>query len=286
MELENKNIAIIGGAGLVGSHTLEALLKENVASVLIIDNFKRGKLSNIEASLKDSRVRLLDTPTDILRIDVLTNALKNVDAVIHLASMWLTFSQEFPRSAFEENVIGGFNVVETVCRFGIEKLVFASSASVYGNAISKPMTEEHQLNNKTFYGATKVCLEHLAGAMHNIHKVPTVGLRYFNIYGSRQDSRGAYNSVLVKFFDSAENNKPLTVYGDGSQSYDFISVKDIAYANVCALKSDVSFGIFNVCTGQATTILELAKLITASTNSKSKIDIRPRQSSFVTDRIG
>ncbi|QWK80606.1 NAD-dependent epimerase/dehydratase family protein [Ochrobactrum sp. BTU1] len=286
MNLEGKNIAIVGGAGLVGSHTLEAILKEDVAKVLIIDNFKRGKMKNIVHALEDSRVHLLDTPTDILRTDVLTDTLKDVDAIVHLASMWLTFSQLFPRSAVEENVIGGFNVIEVACRLGIKKVVFASSASVYGDAVQKPMKEEHPLNNTTVYGATKICLEHLAMAMHHLYETQIVGLRYFNIYGPRQDSRGAYNSVIVKFLDSAENDRPLTVFGDGQQSYDFISVKDTARANVCALKSETPFGIFNVCTGRATSILDLAKCIMSATQSKSSIHRLPEAPSFVTDRVG
>lgn len=286
MKLDGKQIAIIGGAGLVGSHTVEALLRERVAKVLIIDNFKRGKLQNVDQYLSDPRVVVLDLPTDILRFDALTDALKGTDAVLHLASMWLTFSQDFPRSAVEENVIGGFNVFDAAHQLGIQKVVFASSASVYGNAVEKPMTEVHPLNNTTVYGATKVCLEHIATAIHHLRGTSVIGLRYFNIYGPRQDSRGAYNSVVVKFLDSAERNEQITVYGDGSQSYDFISVRDIARANVCALKSDTSFGIFNICTGRSTSVLELANCILATTQSQSVVKCMPEKTSFVTDRVG
>jgi len=286
MDITGKKIAIIGGAGFVGTHTLQALLNEPVGEVIVVDNFKRGKIAKIKSLMADSRVKVVDVPTDIVHLDTLEKSLEGADGVIHLASLWLTYSQQFPRSALEENVLGTFNVFQTCIKLNIEKVVFASSASVYGNAVSKPMTEEHPLNNMNVYGATKICKEAIATAMHHSYGLPIIGLRYFNIYGPGQDSRGAYNSVVVKMLDNAEKNLPLIIHGDGTQSYDFISVHDIARANLCALKAEKKFGMYNVCTGVSTSINTLAEIIRSSVGSESTINYQPDVASFVTDRVG
>jgi UDP-glucose 4-epimerase len=286
VNISGKTIMVIGGAGLVGSHTIDALRETDVSKIIVYDNFKRGKLSNISHSLADKRVRVVDVPADVLRQDTLASELNGVHGVIHLASLWLTYSQQFPRSAVEENVLGAFNVFEACLKAEVEKVVFASSASVYGDAVIKPMTECHPLNNLNIYGATKICMEALATAFHSSYKLPLLGLRYFNIYGPRQDSRGAYNSVVVKLLDSAEQNAPLIIFGDGEQSYDFVSVSDIARANVCGLSSDADFGLFNICTGRATSINELASIIKAATRSRSLVEYRPGTVSLVRDRVG
>lgn len=286
MDITGKKIAIIGGAGFVGFHTIKALLNEPIKEILVVDNFKRGKRENLKSLLVDSRLKIVDVPVDITHNDALKKSLIGASGVIHLASLWLTYSQEFPHSAIQDNVLGTFNVFQACIDAKVEKLVFSSSASVYGNAINKPMTEEHPLNNTNIYGATKICKEALATALHYSYGLPVIGLRYFNIYGPGQDSRGAYNSVVVKLLDRAEQNKSLIIYGDGNQSYDFVSVHDIAKANLCALKSETDFGMYNVCTGIATSINRLAEIIKIATNSKSKIHYKTEAFSFVTDRVG
>lgn len=163
MDIKNKRFVIIGGGGLIGSHTVDRLLKEDVAEVVIYDNFVRGRIENLTESLKDPRVKIFEAGGDILQTDILDAALKGVDGVFHLAALWLLQCHEYPRTAFETNVRGTFNVMDACVRNGVKRLVYSSSASVYGDAVQEPMTEDHPFNNKNFYGATKIAGEAFCG---------------------------------------------------------------------------------------------------------------------------
>ena len=154
MDIQGKKFVVIGGAGLIGSHTVDLLTKEDVGEVIIYDNFVRGRHENISNALKDPRVRVYDIGGDILQTDILESALKGADGVFHFAALWLLQCNEFPRSAFETNIKGTFNVMDACVKQGVKRLVYSSSASVYGDAIEEPMTEDHPFNNKNFYGAT------------------------------------------------------------------------------------------------------------------------------------
>ncbi|MBW2094976.1 MAG: NAD-dependent epimerase/dehydratase family protein [Deltaproteobacteria bacterium] len=286
MDIRGKRILVIGGAGLIGSHVVEELLKEDIGEVIIYDNFCRGTHENIESSLKDSRCRLFDIGGDILQTDILEAAMKNADAVVHLAALWLLQCYEFPRAAFDVNIRGMFNVLEACVANNIKRLVFSSSASVYGDALEEPMTEQHAYNNWTFYGATKISGEHMFKAFHNRYGLEGVCLRYMNVYGPRQDYRGTYIAVMMKILDNIDKGIPPVVYGDGSQSYDFIYVSDVARANVCALQAEVPFGFYNVGRGIKTSIKDLAALLLKITGSKMKIQYEPAGQTFVTNRVG
>ena len=165
-----------------------------------------------------------------------------------MAALWLLHCHEYPRSAFDVNVQGTFNVLEACVATGVQRLVYSSSASVYGDAVEEPMTENHPHNNENFYGATKIAGEAMARAFHR-YGLPVVGLRYMNVYGPRQDYRGAYIAVIMKMLDAIDRGEPLTIYGDGSQAYDFVYVGDCADANVCAMKADTADRFYNVGTG-------------------------------------
>lgn len=275
---------MIGGAGLIGSHVVEELIKEDVAKVVIYDNFTRGKRENIRNALRDQRVEVFEG--DITHVDVLNDAMRGIDYVFHLAALWLLHCYEYPRAAFEVNIRGTFNVLEACVKNNIKKLIFSSSASVYGNAVEIPMTEDHPYNNRTFYGATKIAGEHMCRAFYERYGLNYVGLRYMNVYGPRQDYKGAYTSVIMKMLDRLDRGLPPIVYGDGSQSYDFIYVVDAAKANICALKSDATDNFYNVGMGVKTSIKELAELILELTNSNLKIQYKPAGQTFVTHRIG
>ena len=168
----------------------------------------------------------------------------------------------------------------------IKRLVYSSSASVYGDAVEEPMTEDHPYNNTNFYGATKISCEHMCRAFFHRYGLPYVGLRYMNVYGPRQDYRGAYIAVMMKILDRLDKGLPPVVYGDGSQAYDFIYVKDCAKANVCAIKADTTDSFYNVGTGIRTTIKELAELLLQLTGSKLKIQYEPGGLTFVKNRVG
>ena len=286
MDIRGKRILVIGGAGLIGSHILEELLKEEVEEVIVYDNFCRGTYANLEQALRDPRCRVFEIGGDVLQTDILNAAMKEADAVIHLAALWLLQCYEYPRAAFDVNIRGTFNVLEACVANNIERLVYSSSASVYGDAVEDPMTEDHPYNNWTFYGATKIAGEHMFKAYHQRYGLQGVGLRYMNVYGPRQDYRGTYVAVIMKILDNLDKGISPVVYGDGSQAYDFIYVGDTASANVCALKSNVPFGFYNVGRGIKTSIRELTEMILELTGSDLPIKYEPAGQTFVTNRVG
>jgi len=265
---------------------VEELLKEDVGQVVIYDNFCRGSYENIQEALEDPRCSVFEIGGDILQTDILEAAVKGMDAVVHLAALWLLQCHEFPRAAFDVNITGTFNVLEACVANDIERLVYSSSASVYGDAITEPMSEDHPYNNWTFYGATKIAGEHMFKAFHKRYGLRGVCLRYMNVYGPRQDYKGTYIAVMMKVLDNIDKGIPPVVYGDGSQSYDFIYVRDAARANVCALKSDVPFGFYNVGRGIKTSIIELTELLLKITGSDLSVKYEPAGQTFVTNRVG
>ena len=286
MDIKGKRILVIGGAGLIGSHIVEELLKEDVEEIIVYDNFCRGTFENLTEALKDPRCKINEIGGDILQTDILNQAMKNIDYVIHLAALWLLQCYEYPRAAFDVNLRGTFNVLEACVANNVKRLVYSSSASVYGDAIEEPMTEEHPYNNWTFYGATKIAGEHIFKAFHKRYGLEGVGLRYMNVYGPRQDYKGTYIAVMMKILDNLDNGESPIVFGDGSQAYDFIYVGDTARANVCALKSEVPFGFYNVGRGIKTSIKELTELILKITGSNLPIKYEPAGQTFVTNRVG
>lgn len=286
MELDGRRVLVVGGAGLIGSHVVEELLREPVGEVVVFDNFSRGVRDNLEDALADPRCRVFDLGGELLQRDLLDEAVRGADAVVHLAALWLLHCHEYPESAFEVNVRGTFNVLQACVRHQVGRLVYSSSASVYGDAVSEPMAEEHPYNNWTFYGATKIAGEHMMKAFHKRYGLGGVGLRYMNVYGPRQDYKGTYVAVMMKILDRIDRGEPPVVYGDGSQAYDFIHVRDVARANVCALKADVPFGFYNVGRGIKTSIRELTELLLDLTGADLPIHYEPAGPTFVTNRVG
>ena len=287
MNLNGKKIVVIGGAGLIGSHTVDCLLQEDVKQVLIYDNFLRGSRENLANALKDPRVKIYDVGGDILQADILQAALEGVDGVFHLAALWLLQCHEFPRSAFDVNVRGTFNVMEACIAKGVSRLVYSSSASVYGDAVREPMDEEHPFNNQNFYGATKICGEAMLRAFHHRYGLNYVGLRYMNVFGPRQDYHGAYIAVIMKMLDAIDRGDSPTIMGDGSEAFDFIAVEDCGLANVCAMKSDKTDAFYNVGTGKRTSLKEMAEILIEITGCKKPIKFAPRsQATLVRNRIG
>jgi UDP-glucose 4-epimerase len=285
-DIRGKRILVIGGAGFIGSHVVDELIKEDVAQIIVYDNFVRGVRENLAEALTDPRVRIFEAGGDILQSDLLSAAVKESDMVIHLAALWLLQCYEYPRAAFDVNVRGTFNVLEACRDHKIERLVYSSSASVYGDAVEIPMTEDHPFNNRTFYGATKIAGEAMCRAFNDRNGLPFVGLRYMNVYGARQDYKGTYIAVIMKILDRIDQGLGPILYGDGSQAYDFIYVSDCARANVCALKSDASDAFYNVGSGTRTSLRELTELIQKVTGSYVPIQYEPAGKTFVTNRIG
>lgn len=286
MDIRGKRLVVIGGAGLIGSHTVDALRREDVSEIVIYDNFVRGTHDNLAEALGDPRVKIHDVGGDICQTDILNTALKGADGVFHFAALWLLQCEEYQRSAFDVNVNGTFNVIEACVRQGVGRLVYSSSASVYGDALEEPMTEDHPFNNTNFYGATKIASEAMVHAFHHRFGMDYVGLRYMNVYGPRQDYQGAYIAVIMKMLDNLDGGLPPTIYGDGSQAYDFVYVTDCADANVCAMRADTTDRFYNVGTGQRISIKELAELLLSVTGSNLAVQYEPGGKTFVKNRIG
>jgi len=286
VDICGKRFLVIGGSGFIGSHVVDELTKEDVKEIVIYDNFCRGRMDNLKQALQDPRVKIYEVGGDICQTDILNSAMKGVDCVIHLAALWLLQCYEYPRSAFEVNIAGTFNVLEACVHHKVKKLVYSSSASVYGDAVEIPMTEDHPFHNKTFYGATKIAGEQMCRAFHHRYGLNYAGLRYMNVYGPRQDYRGAYIAVIMKILDRLDQGLPPIVYGDGSQAYDFVYVTDCALANLCALKANVTDQFFNVGCGVQTNIKELTEIILDITGSNLPIQYEPGGTTFVTNRVG
>lgn len=286
MELKGKKFLVIGGAGFIGSHIVDQLLQEDVAEVVIYDNFFRGRYDNIEKALQDPRCRLFEHGGDILYPDILDKAMQGMDGVFHLAALWILQCHEYPRTAMDVNVQGTFNVAEAAIKNNVKRVVYSSSASVYGNALSLPMKEDHPYNNFTFYGASKIAGEHFFKSLGDRYNLDWVGLRYMNVYGPRQDYTGAYIAVMHKILDRLESGERPLVYGDGSQQYDFIAVEDVARANILSMKAEASGQCYNVGRGIGTSIKELTELLIELSEIKAEIEYKEQGLTFVTNRIG
>jgi UDP-glucose 4-epimerase len=275
---------LIGGAGLVGSHIVDQLVTEPVAEVVVFDNFLRGTRANLATASRSPKLRIVEG--SITDRDALARELAGIDGVFLLASLWLGECVNDPRLAWEVNTIGTWNVVEACRAAGVQRIVYSSSASVYGNALVTPMTEEHPFNNRTTYGATKIANEQMLRAVYEQHRLPYIGMRYMNIYGPRMDYHGTYVSVIMKVLDRLFAGERPVIFGDGRQVYDFIHVVDAARANVLGMKAECADENFNVGMGIGTTINELVRLLIELTGSSLEPEYRPEAQSFVTERIG
>jgi UDP-glucose 4-epimerase len=283
--IDNSHILVIGGAGFIGSHIVDQLLDEPVAKVTVLDNFVRGTRDNLAHAVQDDRVEVVDG--SVMDRELLDRLMASADYVFHLAALWLYECVHEPRKALEHNVVGTYNVVEAAHEAGIKKVVYSSSASVYGDALFTPMTEDHPFNNRTMYGATKIAGEQFFRAFHEQHGLDYAGMRYMNVYGPRMDYKGTYVSVIMKVLDRIDAGEAPVIFGDGSQAYDFVHVADVARANILALKSEVATDRnYNVGTGVKTTIKELVEALLEITGSDLEPEYRPQEQMFVTHRVG
>lgn len=288
--IKDSKILVTGGAGFIGSFVVAECLKNGAAEVIIYDNFTRGKMDNIRHLLKDPRCKIYPNGGDIRDIDLLNDAMNGVDYVFHLAAMWLLHCKDFPRTAFHVNVEGTFNVLEACVKNNVKKLIYSSSASVYGDAVEIPMTEEHPFNNRNFYGATKIAGEAMCRAFYDRYGLNFIGLRYMNVYGPGQDQTAAYTGVIPIMLNKIDANEPPVINGDGSQAYDFIYVEDVARFNILAAESNITDEFFNVGTEVQTSIKDLCNLILELKGSNLKVIYKPYSEDdarrLVKNRIG
>jgi UDP-glucose 4-epimerase len=266
--IQGTRILITGGAGFMGSTTTDQLLDAGAAEVRVLDNFIRGSHRNLERARRKGHVVVIEG--DIRDAKTVDQAVAGVDYIFHQAALRITRCAEAPSEAIQVLVDGTSHVLESAVRHGVKKIVAASSASVYGDPSYLPMDENHPFNNRTLYGAGKIANEQMLRAYYEMFQLPYVALRYFNIYGPRMDIDGVYTEVLVRWMDAIEAGVPPKIFGDGTQSMDFVFIEDVARANLAALVSDVTDEVFNVGTGVQTNLKELCHLLLKITGSPLK----------------
>ncbi|RJG43338.1 NAD-dependent epimerase/dehydratase family protein [Mesorhizobium sp. DCY119] len=294
--MKDKRVLITGGAGLIGSHIADLVAKEQPREIIILDNFVRGRRENLQVAMDAFPLTIVEG--DIRDRPLLAKLFDGVDIVFHQAAIRITQCAEEPRLAFDVLAGGTFDVLEAAVNAKVSKVVAASSASVLGLAESFPTTEAHHpYNNRTIYGAAKAFNEGLLRSFADMYGLNYVALRYFNVYGPRMDVYGVYTEVLIRWMERLAAGQPPLIHGDGSQTMDFVHVADIARANILAAKSDVTDEVFNVASGEETSLLELAQKLTRIMGSSiepthapaRKVNAVPRRLADITkarDMIG
>jgi len=260
IDLAGARVLVTGGAGTIGSNLVDLLVREGAGEIVVLDNFVRGRMANLAQAMNaaaDGQVRIVDG--DICDQSTVRRATEGADLVFHLAALRITQCAQEPRLANEVLVNGTFNVLEAAVEAGVRKVVASSSASIYGLAEQFPTTERHHpYNNDTFYGAAKAFNEGTLRSFHAMYGLDYVALRYFNVYGPRMDIHGLYTEVLIRWMERIEQGVAPLIFGDGTQTMDFVHVVDIARANLLAAKSPLTDVVFNVACGVETSLRELA----------------------------
>jgi UDP-glucose 4-epimerase len=268
MELKNKKFLVTGGCGLIGSTIIDQLLLAAPDSqIVVIDNLSRGTLLNLESALRTGRVELVRE--DIRHFDRIRPWFKGVAAVFHQAAIRITRCAQEPRECLEVLIDGTFNVLQACVEAEVQRVVAASSASVYGMADDFPTAETHHLyNNRTLYGAAKMANEGMLRSFNDMFGLRYAALRYFNVYGPRMDVFGKYTEVLIRWLDCLDNGDQPKIFGDGKQTMDFVYVDDVARANILAMESDLSDEVFNVASGTETSLLDLLQTLLRVTGNE------------------
>ncbi|MDB9537692.1 SDR family NAD(P)-dependent oxidoreductase [Dolichospermum planctonicum CS-1226] len=274
--MQNKRILITGGAGLVGSHIADLLVKEGVSEIIVLDNFTRGCRDNLAWTQANGPLVIVDG--DIRDRQLLTDIMQGVDIVFHQAAIRITQCAEEPRLALEVLADGTFNVLEAAVKAGVKKVVAASSASIYGMAENFPTTESHHpYNNRTLYGAAKAFNEGLFRSFSEMYGLNYIGLRYFNIYGPRMDIYSVYTEVLIRWMERITAGQPPLIFGNGEQTMDFVYIEDIARANILAAKADITDMVFNIASGVETSLNDLAHSLLKVMGSDLQPEYKPER---------
>jgi UDP-glucose 4-epimerase len=275
--MRGSRILITGGAGVVGSAIADLLVEREPEQIVILDNFTRGRRENLAWAAENGPLEVIEG--DIRDRETVRRATEGVDILFHQAAIRITQCAAEPRLALEVLVDGTYNVVEAALEAGVDRVVAASSASVYGLAERFPTTEDHHpYANDTLYGAAKTFNEGLLRSLHAMHGLDYVALRYFNVYGPRMDIHGVYTEVLVRWMERIANGTPPLILGDGTQTMDFVYVDDIARANVLAAESDVTDEVFNIGSGVETSLNDLAATLLRVMGSDLPVEYGPERS--------
>jgi UDP-glucose 4-epimerase len=274
MKLEGKKVLVTGGAGFIGSHIIDLLVQEGCSEIVAIDNMERGRPENLAKAMAAGQVRLVEA--DIRDRGLMDELVGNSDLVFHMAALRITQCAENPRLAMEVMADATFNLLELCVQYEVEKVIAASSASIYGMAESFPTTESHHpYNNWTLYGAAKVFNEGLLRSFHHMYGLNYAAMRYFNVYGPRMDIHGVYTEVLIRWMERIAAGQPPVIFGDGHQTMDFVYIEDVARANVLAAKADVTDEVFNVASGTETSLRELAEMLSQVMGGSVELEYQP-----------
>jgi UDP-glucose 4-epimerase len=275
-QLAGATILVTGGAGTIGSTLVDQLLAAGVSHIDVLDNLVRGRRDNLADALASGRVTLVEG--DLRDRDLIHDVTRGKDVVCHQAAIRITQCAEEPRLALDVLVGGTFNVLEAAAEHRVDKVVAASSASVYGLAESFPTDEaHHHHNNDTFYGAAKSFNEGMLRSFAAMYGLRWLALRPFNVYGPRMDVHGLYTEVLVRWMERIADGKPPLIFGDGQQTMDFVHTHDIARANVLAIGSDLTGRVYNVASGVETSLLGLAQALLRAMGSDQQVEHGPER---------
>jgi UDP-glucose 4-epimerase len=285
LNLRNGRVLVTGGAGLIGSHIVDRLLNESPAEIVVLDNFVRGRRDNLANAVLSGRVTIVEG--DIRDRALVTGVMQGIDVVFHQAAIRITQCAEEPALAMDVLVNGTFTVLDVARQAGVRKVVAASSASVYGLADRFPTDEQHHpYNNRTLYGSAKLFNEGLMRSFNEQYGLEYVALRYFNVYGPRMDMHGAYTEVFIRWMENIEAGRPPMIFGDGTQTMDFIYADDIARANILAARAPVSDAVYNIASGTEFSLNECADMLLHVMKSPLKVEYgEARKVNGVTRRL-
>ncbi|WP_439882574.1 NAD-dependent epimerase/dehydratase family protein [Pontibacter sp. MBLB2868] len=266
-KIHNSSILVTGGAGFIGSYVVEELLKSNPAKVIVLDNLIRGSYENMKSFIGNPVVHFVEG--DIRDTSLLEECVAGADYVFHMAALRINACAANPKEGFEVMLKSTFDLTELCVKHKVRKVIYSSSASVYGLAQHFPTPEtDNPYNNQTFYGGAKLWGEQLFRSFKFMYDLDYVALRYFNVYGPRMDTDGKYTEVMIRWLDCIRDGKAPLIYGDGSSSMDFVYVRDVAKANVAALVSDVTDEAFNVGNCEETSLKQLLEALLRVNDSK------------------
>ncbi len=266
-----KKVLVTGGAGFIGSHIAEALVSRGFF-VRILDNLSSGSRENLSHLPPESFEFIKG---DIYDYEIVYEAMRGTSAVFHEAALVsVPASIETPLASVKNNALGTTNILEAARKTGVRKVVFASSAAVYGNPDAERIPETVPVDPLSPYGLDKFYSEKMAQVYSRHYGISAIGLRYFNVYGERQNPSSPYSGVLSIFLDRIKRKETITIYGDGEQTRDFIYVKDVARANLAAMESSLPYGVFNVGTGHSVSLNEVISILKESVDDSVIVEYK------------